>query len=115
MDGFPEQTELWRGRDLSHTAQHQPLRVRELLPLPPQSGLEGHGAEGFPHLRRCGPAGGTVLAVAHIPALDAVQAAPVGEGGDGHQGSERYCQQENQRPGIVTHVYLSLLLVVLCV
>ena len=62
-----------------------------------------------------GPAGGAVLAVAHVLALDAVQAAPAGEGGDGRQGSEYCCQQENQRPGIVTHVYISLFLVILCV
>ena len=115
MDCLPKQTELQRSRELSHTAQHQPLCVRELLPLPPQRGLEGYGVEGLPHLRRCGPAGGSVLAVAHVLALDAVQAAPAGEGGDGRQGSEYCCQQENQRPGIVTHVYISLFLVILCV
>ena len=54
-------------------AQHQPLHLGEILSPPPPGGVEGDAVEGFPDLRRHGPAGGAVLAVAHRLGFDAVQ------------------------------------------
>lgn len=97
---------IHQGRELpllSGTAQHQPLCAREAFPFPPQRGLEGDGAEGLLDFPWCGPAGGSVLAVTHGFALDAVQAAPAGKGGGGDQGAEYHRQQEDQHPGVVVH------------
>ena len=90
-----------------NTAQHQALHLWELLSLSPQGRPERYPLVALADLLLRGPAGGSVLAVAHRLVLDAVQAAPVGEGGNRNQSSEYQGQQSNQHPVFVYHGLIS--------
>ena len=97
----------------SNAAQHQALGLWELLSLSPQGRPEGYPPVALADLLLGGPAGSSVLAVTHRLVLDAVQAAPVGEGSYRNQSSKYQGQQSNQHPVFVYHGSVSFL--VLCI